>query len=64
MLSVGAQESQDNISGLLVGLNKGVKAWKNTNQQVAALPELRLQEVIVELWMSHCQICLSTDPTS
>ena len=32
MLSGGARESEDNVSGRSNGLNKGVVGWGNTNQ--------------------------------
>ena len=31
MLSGGAQEFQDNVSGLPTGLNKGLMGWGSTN---------------------------------
>ena len=32
LLSGGARESRDNVSGLPIGLNKGIMGWRSTNQ--------------------------------
>ena len=34
VLSGGARESADNVSELLIGLNKGIMGWENTNLDV------------------------------
>ena len=31
MLLEGARESRDNVSGVSIGLNKGIMGWGNTN---------------------------------
>ena len=31
VLSEGAREFRDDVSRLLIGLNKGIKGWRNTN---------------------------------